>query len=65
MTGTRKTVILATAAVAVPLLDHQITAGKFFHRAVGRNEILTHCDWERGLTAAFEAMSNQKYTIKD
>ena len=35
MTGTRKTVILTTAAVAVPLLDRQVTAGKSFSQGSG------------------------------
>ena len=53
MTGTRRTAILETAAIAVPLLARQIFVGGVIHRGVGRNEILTRCHWERGLTTAF------------
>ena len=64
MTGTRRTVILATAAVAIPLLARQIFAGEIIHGGVGRNESLTLCHWEMRLTAAFEAASNQTYPTK-
>ena len=59
MTGTRRTAILETSAIAVPLLARQIFVGGIIHRGVGRNEILTRCHWERGLTTAFEATSNK------
>ena len=48
ITGTIRTAILATVAVAAPLLSRQIFAVEILHRGVGRNEILNHCHWERG-----------------
>ena len=55
MTGTRITVILTTTALSVPLIARQIITGGVIHGRVGRNESLTRCHWERGLTAAFGA----------
>ena len=63
MTGTRKSTILATAAIAVPFLSCQIVAGEILHGGVGGNESLTYSNWGRGLTAAFEVISNQTYSI--
>ena len=47
MTITRRTVMLATYAIAVPLLAHQIVVGEIINRRVGRNKSLTRCHWER------------------
>ena len=48
MTGTRRTAILETSDVAVPILARQIFAGEIIHGGAGRNKILTCCHWERG-----------------
>ena len=64
MTGTRKSTILATAAIAVPFLSCQIVAGEILHGGVGGNESLTYSNWGRGLTDAFEATSDQTDLIK-
>ena len=63
MTGTRKTTILATAVIAVHLLSCQIFAVNILHSGVGGNKSLTYSNWGRGLTAAFEVISNQTYSI--
>ena len=52
MTGTRRTTILATVSIDVPLIVRQVFASEIIHGGVVRNKILTHCNWERGLTAA-------------
>ena len=65
MNGTRRTAISVTAAVAAPLLTRHIVVGEMLHGGVERNESLIRCHYKRGLTAGFEAVSNQTDTTKD
>ena len=65
MNSTRRTTILATAAVAIPLLARQIVAGVILHGGGGgkkRNTDLLPLG--KGLTATFEATSNKTDPIK-
>ena len=51
MTGNKRTVILATAAVALPLLAHQIVVGGIIHGVGGKKQHPDPPPLEKGLTS--------------
>ena len=59
MNSTRRTVILTTAAIDVPLLSYQTVAGEFIHGGVGGKKSLNYSVYGRGLTTTFEETSNK------
>ena len=64
MDGTRRTTILATAAVAVPLLARQIVVGEKISGGSGKKQKPDPLTLVKGLTAAFEVTYNQTDNIE-
>ena len=63
MAGTRRTAILATAAVAILSLARQINVGVILHGGVVGKKKPEPLPLGKGLTTVFEATSNQTHSI--